>query len=53
MGNKKRVNELMYELQNCLNETYIWEENGNPIEIEKLNNRIAKIRQEVLSLVTD
>jgi ABC-type iron transport system FetAB ATPase subunit len=53
MGNKKKVNELMYELQNSINSAYVWRELGDDDEVTKISNRITEIRQEILHLVTD
>lgn len=53
MGNKEEVNKLMYELQNCINSSYMWREIGDDEEVTKLTNRIIEIRQEVLNIVID
>jgi len=53
MGNKEKVNELMHELQGCINQSYLWLELGDEEELTILTNRIIQIRQEVLSIVID
>lgn len=53
MGNKTKVNALMYELENSIRSVYMWLDEEDEEEVIKASKKVHEIRQEILNIVID